>query len=138
MKISSWWEDKERTLVRVKAESLAHKTFTGVIPRRDLVAFGNAARSRGHYQHNQVRVVGGVVHIDSCQLNFHNTRVLLVQLAQLLKEAGGVSRAEADTYRGFATTSVFTPPPQPTRETVESVAEWRARNQLFSHLEGGA
>ena len=74
--------------MRVKAESLAHKTFTGVIPRRDLVAFGNAARSRGHYQYNQVRVVGGVVHIDSCQLNFHNTRVLLVQLAQLLKEAG--------------------------------------------------
>lgn len=123
--------------MRVRAELLANKTFTGLIPRRDLVAFGNAARSHGHYQYNQVRVVGGVVHIDSCQLNFNNTRILLVQLAGLLKQAGGVSRAEADTYPGFATTSVFAPPPQPTREMVEPVAQWRARNQLFNHKEGG-
>lgn len=137
MKISSRWADRDQTLVRVSACNKKQVTFTGLLPRRDIVAFGTAARSRGHYSHTNVRVVGGTVHIEGCQLSANNTRILLVQLAKLLRKTGYMPRAEVDTYQEFATTSVFDPPPKLDAETAEEVAKWRARNKVFSHMEGG-
>lgn len=131
MKISSWWADRDQTLVRVSACNKKQVTFTGLLPRRDIVAFGTAARSRGHYSHTNVRVVGGTVHIEGCQLSANNTRILLVQLAKLLRETGYMSRAEVDTYQEFATTSVLEPPPQLDAETAEAVAKMESKEQGF-------
>lgn len=77
------------------------------------------------------------MHIEGCQLSANNTRILLVQLAKLLRKTGYMSRAEVDTYQEFDTTSVLDLPPKLDAETAEAVAKWRARKKVFSHMEGG-